>query len=145
MNSVRQTSLSLFARISMICGLVAFTGCGGSGDPIPMLVPVTGMVEYLGKPLAGAAVSFSPQQAAETGSQRTSLGRTDENGVFTLMYNADYEGAIIGSHIVRISKLEGTDEEPGGEMLPSKYNAQSTLTETVSADGTNDFFFQLKK
>ncbi|HCS53431.1 hypothetical protein [Rubinisphaera sp.] len=144
MRVVCQTSFLSIPRIVLICGLVAVIGCGGSGAPIPKLAPVTGKVEFQGKPLEGASVSFSPEQAAETGSQRTSIGRTDENGVFTLMYNGDYEGAIIGTHIVRISKLEGTDEEPGGEMLQAKYNVQSTLTETVSADGLNDFFFELK-
>lgn len=116
--------------------VVGCTGCFGGGESLPELASVTGTVTMDGAPLAGANVLFQPQ------SGKTTFATTDENGKFELMYNQDTEGATPGSYTVKISK-EKNPEEPGMNLVPPKYNDQSTLTADVKMDGENDFQFDL--
>lgn len=115
--------------------LAGLTGCSG-GESLPDLATVTGTVSLDGNPLPSANVLFQPQQGT------TAFAMTDENGKFELMYNQDVTGATPGSYTVKISK-EKNPEEPGNELLPAKYNEQSTLTADVKADQENDFQFDL--
>lgn len=130
-------------RAATVLALVAAAaaGCGGGGGG-PPLGRVSGVVTLDGQPLADATVTFTPA----TG--RPSQGVTGSDGRYTLAYTAEQPGAMLGDHVVRIS-TEGYVERPGGaveqmkERVPSRYNAQSTLTATVKA-GTNDLPFQLQ-
>lgn len=115
--------------------LAGLTGCSG-GESLPDLATVTGSVSLDGSPLPAANIIFQPQQG------KTAFAMTDENGKFELMYNKDVTGATPGSYSVKISK-EKNPEEPGNELLPAKYNEQTTLTADVKADQENDFQFDL--
>ena len=140
-------------------------GCGDAGvSDRPNVVPVSGTVTYNGQPVDGATVTFISK-----GSARASLGVTDANGVFRLTtYGEQNDGAPPGEYVVTIAKLEGgsaatlsgvpedttqlgyevnseTDkQEEAKSLLPEKYNgADSGLTATVGADGTNGLKFEL--
>ncbi len=122
--------------------MMAFTlcGCGESADH-PDLGRVTGVVTLDGAPLPGAVVGFQPVQG------RPSSGLTDNEGRYTLLYTADAQGAIIGTHTVSISTERYADQPDGSsqlvpEKIPAKYNKKTTLTQEVKA-GSNQFNFEL--
>lgn len=120
------------------------SGCGGAPDDMPELAEASGTVTMDGKPLVGASVSFAP-----TSGNRGASGRTDEQGKFFLSYGGN-DGCPLGGHKVSVSTREMLLDEYGGvngmkeETVPVRYNAQTTLTATVTADSdTNVFEFAL--
>jgi hypothetical protein len=91
--------------LGLLCALAAATGCGGR-----RIVPVSGIVKVNGEPYANAIVTFQPMgdgKADDVGA-RGSSGVTDENGKFTLIYDGDKPGAVVGKHRVRIFSKVGT-------------------------------------
>lgn len=127
-------------------------GCG-AGDNLPREA-VSGTVEFDGKPLAKGDIQFFPSGPAEnaiaTGGQIT-------NGSYSI---PKADGLVPGAYKVMISsagaaptkgKAEEVGDMPGlgplnaEELIPSKYNAQSELTATVTAGGPNTFDFKLAK
>lgn len=119
------------------------TGCSGKSNDLPDLAEVTGQVTLDGKPLSDAIIDFYSQGAQQKKQARTSTAATDEEGKYSLMYNNDTAGAILGDHLVRISKTEGGAEVAGPEMLPKKYNENTTLKATVAKDSPNTINFEL--
>ena len=109
-------------------------GCSRSGRPA--LGTVSGTVMLDGRPLANAAVRFTP-----AGKGRTSQGITDNAGRYRLAYLRDIAGANLGRHAVRITTA--TEENGGREMLPPRYHAQTVLEATVAA-GNNQQNFLLE-
>jgi hypothetical protein len=104
-------------------------GCGG-----PQMAPVKGKVMFNGKPVKDAAVTFAPAGAAdqkETGKPGT--GFTDENGDFELSTFKNYDGAIVGSHNVRVT-LDDTN--------PAKCKRIKSLTLEVKP-GANEFTIEM--
>ena len=115
-------------------------GCGKSG---PKVVPVSGQVTLDKKPLANADVTFSPTESGPNKSPGLeSSGRTDEKGRYTLLVIQDKrEGAVVGTHKVRISLIER-----GASLvnrLPNGYNKNTKLTFTVPAEGSKEANFDL--
>jgi hypothetical protein len=142
--------------------LLLFAGCSGKKD-VPKTVSVTGTVLLNGNTIEGAEVSFQPKSPGSD--SRPARGATDASGKFTLKTyigpGTDVDGAIPGEYVVAVSKVESksmTSEDmakmttsgkkvaPPKNLLPTRYaNAKkSGLTATVSADGSNDFKFELK-
>jgi hypothetical protein len=120
----------------MLLGLFLLAGCGGRGVE---LAPVEGVVLFDGKPIDGAGVMFQP-----VGGGRPAIGTTDSEGKFRLSTFDPGDGAIVGDHLVAVSKAEsgGVPMENGLEstikmsakfFLPARYAApkQSGLTATV--------------
>lgn len=109
--------------------LVLAIGCGSGG---PELGTVEGTVTLDGSPLPDADVVFEPEKG------RTSFGRTDSSGHYTLQYTPERPGAVLGSHTVRVTtartteKADGTDEK-SPEKVPAKYNTNSSLKREVKA------------
>jgi hypothetical protein len=129
----------------LIWGMI--TGCSGpAAAPPPPIGTVSGVVTFNGKPLPKALVMFIPAQAGQS-----SVGYTDDAGLYQLAYaaNASKPGAVIGAHRVEIrtggEKLdaEGKVISESPEILPAKYNLNSTLTANVVA-GANTINFDLK-
>ncbi|WP_278471070.1 carboxypeptidase regulatory-like domain-containing protein [Gimesia maris] len=118
-------------------------GCSGKSDNLPELAEVTGQVTLDGNPLPDAIIDFYPQGTQQKKQSRASTAATDGEGKYSLMYNNNTAGAILGDHLVRISKTEGGAEVAGPEMLPKKYNETSTLKATVTKDGPNTINFEL--
>jgi hypothetical protein len=63
----------------LACALVTLVGCGGL-----RVVPVTGKVMLGDKPLAGAVVSFNPDQAKGNTHRVSSTGRIDKDGHYEI-------------------------------------------------------------
>jgi hypothetical protein len=110
----------------------------------PKLASVSGRVTMDQKPLANADVTFVPE-SSDSGDPATleSSGMTDDQGKFSLKMNKDNRnGAIIGSHKVRISLIErGAKIE---NRVPKQYNKNTTLTFTVPPGGSKEANFDLK-
>jgi hypothetical protein len=129
--------------------LTAFVGLGCGG---PRVAPVSGVVTLDGKPLAHASVSFQPISPAKgvnpgAGSQ----GETDDNGAFTLrVVGEGRDGAYVGRHRVEISKYTRDKADPESDrgraprdLVPPKYNLQTTLTCDVPRGGNKQADFNL--
>ncbi len=89
---------SMFQRFSVLCltaSAVLLAACG-RGD-LPPLGQVSGTVTMDGKPLSDVTVQFSPEAGG-----RTSVGITDQNGVYQLAYTSDAMGAQVGKHTARL-------------------------------------------
>ena len=126
----------LAARNTLASALLLATLAGCSRHNRPPLGEVTGTVTLDGRPLAAAAVHFTPD-----GPGRTSLGSTDSAGGYRLRYLRDIEGANLGRHTVRI--MTATEENGGREILPPRYHA-ATVLEAVVQPGTNRIDFSLQ-
>ncbi len=81
-----------------ICLLAALVGCGPSR---PKTVQVTGTVTLDGTAVEGATVMFMPE-----GGGRPATGITDKDGKFTLKTFEAGDGALVGKHLVSITKKE---------------------------------------
>jgi len=133
-------------------GFVLLWACGcGKGPP---LAPVSGLVTLDKKPLAGASVVFQPvAPAGSTIAGKGSAAFCDAEGRFRLETTDGRAGAVIGDHRVRIygprktapadSKIDGA-ETSAAEVVPRKYNFETTLTFAVPRDGTSSADFELK-
>ena len=74
---------------------VALFACG-CGSSAPKVVPVKGVVKHQGQPVPKLLVFFHPEKG------RSSWGRTDEEGRFELLYDAQQKGALIGNHTIYV-------------------------------------------
>lgn len=128
-----------------IIGTSLLMGCGGSGDR-PKLATVTGTVFMDEKQVPNIWVMFNP-----TGGGRTSVARTNNDGLYELQYLEKVKGANIGSHKVvimsynddELEEMRAATNKAVKEPIPSKYNSKSTLTEEVKA-GKNVIDFHLE-
>jgi hypothetical protein len=85
-------------RIRYFSGLVLIVliaGCGKSG---PEIAPVSGRITVDGQPMGNVDIVFQPED-----SRSPSFGRTDKDGHYTLGYNKNVQGALVGWHGVGIS------------------------------------------
>ncbi len=131
---------SMCCRIGLSLTLLAclVVGCSGSGEPLPKLVNVTGVVTAKGKPLEKISVTFLPQS-----DDAASSGATDAEGKFTLMYNQHAKGAVIGQHRVT---FQLSDADAMSNPIPKKYeNVDSRPVVEVTAAGPNEFTFDLSE
>ena len=150
------------AVFSMMFCLLA--GCGGGAVQTPVPVyPVSGVVTFKGKPLAGADVTFTSETA-----DRSAFGRTDSDGRYRLTTFSSNDGAVEGKQSVMISKytppvvttpepeVTSTDYQPPGygpepappaptSDIPAKYSKPETsgLLAVVNAQGANEINFEL--
>ena len=125
--------------------LVLSLGCSSKGY---QFAPVSGRVLMDNRPLAHAEVRFYPS-VAKTGPY--SVGETDEQGNYSLVAadGSGNEGAVVGEHRVTISIDERNLRKPPGprgfrELVPRKYNSNTTLTCTVPTEGKENAKFDLK-
>jgi hypothetical protein len=131
--------------------IVALSGCSADRETT---VPVTGVVEFKGAPLANVSVTFTPE------SGRPANGITRDDGTFELTTYEAADGAVVGNHTVTIAAL--ADSVP--EEIPENYSyvqqgekdsariprhyadaALSGLKAEVQANGENRFRFALKE
>ncbi len=131
-------------------------GCGGVTYK---LAPVSGHVTMDSRPLANASISFYPNGASEF---PASTGRTDDGGNFkleTFDRGASRDGAVIGESRVVISinaQNAGKKIDPArkqlmgrptssetGDLVPARYNTETTLKFTVPTEGSDQANFAL--
>ena len=124
--------------------LPTLIGCGGGTDL--NLVPVSGVVTTKeGKPVKDASVAFTPKTSKMDAP--TSIGKTDDEGRFTLATIDGNEGALIGEHSVSITiNIEDEDDDTGEslqELIPKEYNSETTLKFMVPEGGSDSATFQV--
>jgi hypothetical protein len=133
-----------FAVFGFVVLAAALAGCGSGSRP-EGIAAVSGRVSLGGEPLAGAIVTFVPVQSGSS----TSLGRTDDEGRFTLLYGGNVQGAQVGRHRVTITTFSrgNPDADPprpaSAEKVPAQYNRDTTLMADVVA-GPNTIDFELE-
>lgn len=138
-------------RVAMWFIVSVLFGVGCSG---PKHSPVSGRVTLDGKPLPNAAVLFQPKSTGDNPNPGLGSGaKTDGDGNYTLTISGTNElGAIVGKHRVEISAFDRVKEidpnsdrveKPARNLVPPKYNNQSTLEFDVPAGGTKDANFEL--
>jgi hypothetical protein len=132
---------------SMLLVMVALAvgGCGPKGRGEPDRFPVSGTVALDGKPLAEGLIYFKTIAAGSIDSAEIKGGRF-------------HTKAEAGERRVEISAYEHGTVRPAGadpmipinsqtrgrNLLPPRYNLESTLTANVTSDGPNTFTFELK-
>jgi hypothetical protein len=137
----------IFVRWGAQLLLVAACGCGSGSRG---LAPVSGVVTLDGKPLAGGTVSFQPKAPpGSTIAGKGSAAKCDADGRFMLATIDDRPGAVIAEHRVAIwgpnrPQNAASDSAPvSPDMVPAKYNFDSTLTFAVPSEGTDKANFDL--
>ena len=119
----------------VVVAALFISGCGGGGAD---LGDVSGKVTLDGQPLAGALVEFQPAEG------RGSIGVTDAQGSYRLSHTEDLQGAVLGTHTVRITLADDDeDPQPGGGRIPARYNSLSELTAEVKS-GSNELNYDLQ-
>lgn len=133
-------SFSIWLGLVLLLG--GFSGCGTGG---PDIARVEGTVTMDGKPLPRAFVVFIP-----TGG-RPAAAETDANGKYTLEFSAGRKGAIPGKNRVEINTQRQAETNADGsvtpgakEIVPAKYNRNSTLVFDVVDGQTNVADFKLE-
>jgi hypothetical protein len=120
-----------------------------------MLAPVSGTITLDGKPLPNAAVNFQPKASGgNLNPGPGSVAMTDANGHYQLtVVGTNQKGAVVGKHRVEIAAYvrdKVTDpksdrrEQPAKNLVPVKYNDQTTLEYDVPRGGTDQANFELK-
>ncbi|WP_166823755.1 carboxypeptidase-like regulatory domain-containing protein [Thalassoroseus pseudoceratinae] len=114
-----------FVWKAFTCGILTLSvGCGAFGGA--EVGEVTGKVTLDGEPLSDAEVAFVP-----TSGGTTSTGYTSEDGSYLLVYDAERDGAEVGEHTIRVTRIqpEAQDGETPKqyEKLPASYNTESEL------------------
>ncbi|PQO27158.1 carboxypeptidase regulatory-like domain-containing protein [Blastopirellula marina] len=126
--------------LALLC-LATTLGCFGSGSDL-QFGEVQGKVTLEGKPLPYATVRFQPTNG------RPSYGKTDESGEYALKFKGQEVGALVGQHSVAITTEDRIENPETGEsrwqkeILPPKYNSETTLSAVVEP-GENVFNFDL--
>lgn len=122
-------------KIHLLTVVLLFTillpACRQNG---PELGEVRGTITLDDRPLVGATVIFQPKAGGHA-----SRATTDDSGRYQLVYLRDVNGAVTGSHVVKI--FTASEDNPK-ERVPARYNKKSTLTADV-ARGANEYNFKL--
>ncbi|MCX7418184.1 MAG: hypothetical protein NT013_01435 [Planctomycetia bacterium] len=103
----------------------------------PELVPVTGQIQYDGKPLSNGFVVSIPTRGG-----LSALSALDDEGRFDLSTNG-VPGASVGTH--RLTVQAYTREMPPRPRIPAKFGSvdQTPLRLSVKKSAANHFDFQL--
>jgi hypothetical protein len=134
-----------------VAALVAVAGCGGGGaaDDRPRQ-EVSGTVTLDGRPLASGSIQFQPSSAQEG----VVAGALITDGKYSIPRD---QGLVPGTYSVSISSVESSSPPPGPpgpsgppsqgpqDLVPAKYNTQSTLTIKVEPGNARPFDFALQR
>ncbi len=149
-------------RVIAVVAAVAVLTAAGCNKRSSKIVPVSGVVKLNGKVYPNAVVSFQPMGDQDNPNPgRGSSGITDENGRFTLLYDGEKPGALVGKHRVRIATnlgalksskpWDGPGEDPGPvdarqitDPIPFSWNENSNIVVEVPADGMDAVEFDIK-
>jgi len=109
---------SAIGRLRLVMfGLVVvsvFSACDGTPEGRVPVHPVSGEVQFQGKPLVGAVVTFHPEDEAKYGKDvPRPTGRTNQDGKFELTTYGLADGAPVGSYLVAISTAPQPRTETG--------------------------------
>jgi hypothetical protein len=93
------------ARRHGLLAAVALVILSGCADDTPPIGYVTGMVTRGGKPVPNLTIGFTPTEG------RPSWGMTDADGRYELHWDADHDGAEVGTHKVSAAYIPGSPDE----------------------------------
>jgi hypothetical protein len=138
------TDLGRLSQVLCVC--IVIGGVFGCADGKPKKYPVSGEVKFQGKPLDQGGITFVGEDLA-----RGTGWAPIKDGQYSISAK---EGLLPGRFKVSISSADprntapDPDSPPGYLPLPkdriqSKYNAQTTLSADVKAEGTNTFNFEV--
>lgn len=88
--------------------VMALVGCGGGNAP--ERGEVQGVVTNSNGPVSGAIIRFYPEEG------RPSVGTTDGQDHYALAYTADYSGAELGTHEIRVTIVGEAPPAPENGM-----------------------------
>jgi hypothetical protein len=130
-----------FRTVVLLTLLISLASCGGCSRGT-----IEGTVTLDGQPLAEGYVNFRP----EPGTHGSGAGTPVENGEFVIEGLAE---PLAGSYRVEITATgktgtmtvdgSGQRREAEGQILPDRYNTQSTLQAEVKPGQPNEFTFKL--
>jgi hypothetical protein len=134
---MRQGILMKYTRMLLIICAAMFTGC----DSGPRLLQISGNVSYGGKAIDNGMIEFIPVD----GTQGPSMGNSIKNGRYEVAKtHGPREGGVYQVRITALRKNGKTAPnmfQPGGPPLeltenyiPGKYNRESTLKTTMTAE-----------
>ena len=143
---------SLLALASLLLAALSLgSGCSSGG-----VAPVSGRVTLDGQPLAGAHVSFQPQEGggdSGSGAGSGSYGVTAADGTYVLrLAQGDRPGAVVGKHRVEINMRNESDDDSDrhgqpprlAKVIPARYNLRTELSCDVPPSGKSDANFELQ-
>ncbi|NUQ66274.1 MAG: hypothetical protein HUU20_27755 [Pirellulales bacterium] len=125
---------------------IAICGCGSGGPAEPERAVAFGAVQYDGKPVVDGQIRFIPTNGQVAGAP-----------IRDGKYRVDFEGGVpVGTSKVEVEAYEksrnsvvvsatGQTIEESRQILPPKYNTQSTLSANIEAGKENDCSFDLQK
>lgn len=124
-------------RLGQVCllAMILSVGCGPSG---PRTYPVEGTISFDGQPIEEGYVTFAPQQRGET-----PVAGPIKAGKYALRVTEGDKRIE-----VQASQFVGPENPIMGlrakeQYIPDRYNVESELKATVTADGENEFDFEL--
>lgn len=125
-------------KLLVVCIAFAFVAGCNSG---PNVVPVTGILTYKGKPIRNVHLDFYPESGG-----RPSWGQTDSDGRFTLEYDPQHKGALVGKHKVFAKMGSAGEVIPGERPTPTmemaelldKYSASNSKVFVEISPGTKE-------
>jgi hypothetical protein len=132
---------SFLPILSLLASLLILAGCGGS---TPTLAPVTGTVNYLGRPVPGGTIVFTPDPT-RGGRGPLAHAEIQPDGKFTLS-SGDAPGAVVGWHRVTVLAVQDAGPSAAGQgfliprsLLPEKYRSPdlSGLAREIKAGQAN--------
>lgn len=119
--------------------LAALVGCGGSPDGLPRR-PVDGMVIFDGVPLVLGEIQFESEPGQTPAIHQ---GGVIQRGLFA--FSRD-EGLVPGRYRVLINSTQAkTPGAPPEEIIPARYNTQTTLEAEIKDSLFNSLTFVLRK
>ncbi len=130
------TTFSTHHRSILTITLLIAVGCSPTNEidySKVNLVSVGGNVMLDGKPLAAAVITFEDPEAGTF-----SFARTDSSGDYTLQFDSQENGVILGKKVVEVSTvrnvlgLAGEDGDEEGE--PPSEEGESSSEEAESGD-----------
>lgn len=141
----------------ILCAALIVGGLSGCGNSGPRYVPVSGVVTLDGKPYGDGVVVFHPKATSTNPNPgRTSAGETDAQGHFVLKTDDLKNGAVVGTHVVRISTrgpvmqfdpaTGSPDTAPPNvkrDQIPAAWNTMSDKEFEVPPSGTDKANFDI--
>lgn len=137
-------------RLAIVFLLTTFVvaGCGPSE---PKRYKVIGTVKYKGQTIPNGTITFTPEDP----SVKSAGGAAIKDGKFEILqaaglYAGKYKVSINYPDPKRSPPAPKDGEAPGesgrevADLLPAKYNRDTELRAEVTANGPNDFTFDLK-
>jgi hypothetical protein len=138
--------------VALLGSLVAIAaGCGGEGgDSLPR-EPVSGSITFAGAPLATGTIQFFPLQQG-AGNATVAFGMIAD-GKYAIPRE---QGLVPGGYKVIVSSspaggepeagtMPGMSPPPVKDLIPAKYNANTTLNAEIKKDAENVVDFDLKR